>query len=609
MASFVLQSDTVQGRDNSVIANLADSIPARIARRATIAPNHIAIVDGKAQLTYGEIERQSDLLAARLQEAGAGQEHCIGLFLERSAQFIVAALAVMKSGAAYVPLDSSNPADRVGAILADAGALVLLTDSHKVQSLPAGPWRVIEVDIPDKPGSITFTKFETDPKSLAYVIYTSGSTGHPKGVEITHASLSNLIDWHQMAFKVTATDRASQVAGLGFDAAVWEIWPYLTAGASLHIADEFTRRSSQALRDWIVAEKITISFVPTTIAEQLLRASWPADTALRTLLTGGDTLHRRPVAELPFLVVNNYGPTECTVVATSGIVSPDGDACAPPSIGRPIANATALILDDALRAVAPGEEGELCIGGALVGRGYRNLPELTANRFVTYLSASGELARIYRTGDRARLLENGDIAFRGRLDDQVKIRGFRIELGEIVTSLNRFDGIEASAVSVRDIGDAGPTLVAYIVPDRDAQPTAKQLHEFLAARLPDYMIPAFFVSILELPMTANGKVDSSALPPPCVDNLLPDHVAANEAPRERNGLQQQISALVASLLGRPSIDADDNFFMLGGHSMLGVQLVARIRDDFGVKLTLRQLFTAPTVADLSTEVARLTKSQ
>jgi len=608
MASFVLQSDTEPGRESSV-SHLADSIPARIACRAATAPNHLAIMDGKTQLTYGEIERQSDLLAARLQEAGAGHERCIGLFLERSAKFIVAALAVMKSGAAYVPLDSSNPAVRVAAILADAGAIVLLTDSHKVQNLRAGPWRVIEFELSDKPGSIAFTKFETDPKSLAYVIYTSGSTGQPKGVEIAHASLSNLVAWHQSAFEVTAADRASQVAGCGFDAAVWEIWPYLTAGASLHIADELTRRSPQALRDWIVAQKITISFAPTAIAEQLLRASWPAETALRTLLTGGDTLHRWPAPELPFLLVNNYGPTECTVVATSGIVSPDGDAGGQPSIGRPIANATALILDDALRPVAPGEAGELCIGGALVGRGYRNRPELTANRFVTYLSASGELARIYRTGDRARILENGDIAFLGRLDDQVKIRGYRIELGEIVASLNRFAGIEASAVSVQDIGDAGPTLIAYVVPACDARLTAQELREFLAASLPDYMLPAFFVSILELPMTTNGKLDTSALPPPCADNLLPDRVAAKEVPSERNGLQQQISALVASLLGRPSIDADDNFFMVGGHSMLGVQLVARIRDVFGVKLTLRQLFTAPTVADLSTEVARLTKSQ
>ncbi len=609
MGSFVLHSEPFPERENSAIGSPADSIPARIARHAAATPNHTAIVDGSARLTYGEIERQSNLLAARLHEAGAGQDRCIGLLLERSARFIVAALAVMKSGAAYVPLDPTTPVDRVAAILGDAGAIVLLTDSRMASSLPAGPWRVMELDIPAKISPIPLTKVEPDPKSLAYVIYTSGSTGQPKGVEITHASLCNLIDWHQSAFAVTAADRASQVAGLGFDAAVWEIWPYLTLGASLHIADELTRRSSQALRDWIVAEKITICFVPTALAEQLLQTSWPPETALRRLLTGGDTLHRRPVAGLPFFVVNNYGPTECTVVATSGIVSPDGDAGSQPSIGRPIANATALILDDALRAVVPGEEGELCVAGALVGRGYHNRPELTASRFVTYLSAAGESLRIYRTGDRARLLENGDIAFLGRIDDQVKIRGYRIELGEIVVSLNRCAGIEASVISVRDIGDAGPTLVAYVVPASDARLTAPELRDFLAARLPEYMVPPFFVSIPQLPMTVNGKLDTSALPAPGTDNLLPDRVAANHGPSERNGFQQQISELVASLLGRPSIEADDNFFMVGGHSMLGVQLVARIRDVFGVKLTLRQLFSAPTVAGLSTEVARLTKPQ
>lgn len=595
------------GRGSSVIAHRAGSIPARIGGRAIATPNQIAVVDGMARLTYAEIEHQSDLLAARLQEAGAGQDRCIGLFLERSAQFIVAALAVIKSGAAYVPLDPSTPADRVATILTDAGAIVLLTNSRHAESLPAGAWRVIQLDLPDKRGPLAFSQFEIDPKSLAYVIYTSGSTGQPKGVEISHESLGNLIDWHQSAFDVTPADRASQVASLGFDAAVWEIWPYLTAGASLHIADELTRRSPQALRDWIIAEKITIGFVPTALAEQLTWMSWPTETVLRMLLTGGDTLHRRPPADLPFVLVNNYGPTECTVVATSGVVSPDGDASGPPSIGRPITNATALILDDALRTVVPGETGELCLGGALVGRGYRNRPELTASQFVTYAPALGEPLRIYRTGDRARLLENGEIAFLGRLDDQVKIRGYRIELGEIVTSLNRFPAIKTSIVAVRDIGDGGPALVAYVVPAGDARLTESDLREFLAARLPDYMVPALFVSIPELPMMTNGKPDKAALPAPCAGNLMPNKFAVSSAPGESDGLQQQVSSLVASMLGRPSIEADEDFFMLGGHSMLGVELVSRIRDTFGVKLTLRQLFTAPTVAALSTEIARLTK--
>ncbi len=308
-------------------------------------------------------------------------------------------------------------------------------------------------------------------------------------------------------------------------------------------------------------------------------------------------------------MVNNYGPTECTVVATSGVVTPDGDADGRPSIGRPIANATALILDDTLRPVAPGEVGELCIGGALVGRGYRNQHALTANRFVTYVSAAGESVRIYRTGDRARMLENGEIAFLGRLDDQVKIRGYRIEPGEIVECLNSLAGVEASLVAVHDVADAGPSLVAYVVPVCDARLTSADLRDHLATHLPDYMIPAYFISIPALPVMVNGKLDKSALPAPTTDNLLPDRPLISDASTEDSSLQQQISALVASLLGRPSIAAEDNFFMVGGHSMLGVQLVARIRDVFGVKLTLRQLFSAPTVAGLAVEIARLTKPQ
>src|SRR5262249_47193247 len=272
----------------------------------------------------------------------------VGLFLERSASFVVAALATLKTGAAYLPLDSSTPADRAASILADAGAPLLLTHRGKTRGWAPGPWRVLEIDGPDAtplptPPARHATRLpgEPAPASLAYVVYTSGSTGRPKGVEITHANLRNLMEWHQAAFRVTAADRASQVAGLGFDAAVWEIWPHLTAGASVHFADEVTRRSPQMLRDWLVAERLTISFVPTLLAEQLLHASWPASTALRTMLTGADTLHQRPPAGLPFVLVNNYGPTECTVVATSGTVVPDtGEG--QPSIGRPIANTRAL---------------------------------------------------------------------------------------------------------------------------------------------------------------------------------------------------------------------------------------------------------------------------
>jgi len=593
-----------------VIAHKLRSIAARIAAHAAAAPNNIAVTDSQSHLTYADLDRRSSALAALLRQAGAAQDCCVGVLVERSSAFVIAALAIMKSGAAYLPIDASTPVDRIATILADAETIALLTSSSQARTLPPGVWHVIELDGADDVPAAAIEDFKVDPSSLAYVIYTSGSTGQPKGVEITHASLCNLVEWHLSAFDVTTNDRASQVANFGFDAAGWEIWPYLAAGANVLIVDDVTRRSPETLRDWIVSEKITIGFVPTAIAEQLIRMNWPAESDLRVLLTGGDMLRNRPIPGLPFAVINNYGPTECTVVATSGLVAPEGDAEGTPSIGRPIPNALAFVLDDESRPVAPGQPGELCLGGAIVGRGYRNRRELTARQFVEYAPEGGQSLRVYRTGDRARLLENGEVAYLGRMDDQVKVRGYRIELGEIAAHLNRFPGVEASIAAVRDAGTSSAALVAYVVAARDAQLSATKLREFLTRSLPDYMIPALFVSIAQMPVTVNGKLDKAALPEATADKLLNDasvNGVSNGVVAEANGMQRRISALVASILGRPSIDANENFFMLGGHSMLGVELVARIRDTFGVKLTLRQLFTAPTVAALSNEVARLAK--
>ena len=583
-------------------AGTAASIGARIALHAASVPDRVAVADGGVSFSFAVLDRRASRLATLLTDAGAGPERCVGLLFERSADFVVAALAVLKTGAAYLPIDSATPADRAAFMLSDAEAPLLLTHRRKVHDCPRGDWRIIEIDDLDLPARES-VPVESDPESLAYVIYTSGSSGRPKGVEISHANLLNLIDWHVAAFSVTPADRASQVAGLGFDAAVWEIWPHLAAGASLHIADEVTRRSPQTLRDWLVAQRITISFVPTVLAEQMLHADWPADTSLRMLLTGADVLHRRPATGLPFTLVNNYGPTECTVVATSGVVAPSPNGDGPPSIGHPISNTVALVLDEHLWPVRDGEPGELCLGGALVGRGYRNQPELTASRFVSHSPTPGQSLRVYRTGDRALRLPNGEIAFLGRLDEQIKIRGYRIEPGEIVAALHRYPGVQASAVVALDSAN-GLALTAYIVAAGNARLTASDLREFLAAHMPDYMIPTQLVKLAALPTTANGKLDRAALPAPRADNLLPNREQAT-APSATNSVQPKIAALVASLLDQPTVAADDNFFMIGGHSMLGVQLVARIRELFGVKLTLRQLFGAPTVAGLSAEVARL----
>ena len=495
---------------------------------------------------------------------------------------------------------------RAGYILQDARVRVVVAQPETARMLPAGDWETVVVD-PRAGDLATYSSagpsVSVTADNLAYVIYTSGSTGRPKGVEISHASLLNLVCWHQQAFQVTAEDRATLLTSPGFDAAVWETWPYLAAGASLHLPEESARVSPEILRDWLVDNGITISFAPTVIAERLLRLSWPERTALRRLLTGADTLSSRPPSNLPFRFFNNYGPTECTVAATSGEVTPGNDPGngngEPPSIGRPIGNTEAWILDSDLRPVEDGIPGELCISGAGLARGYRNRPDLTAERFVPNPSDGGR--RIYRTGDRARRLPDGQIAFMGRLDSQIKIRGFRIEPAEIVMALNRYPGVTESAVIAREEIPGEKRLVAYIVPAPSAAVTESALTVYLRETLPEYMIPTAFVSLDALPLTSHGKLDREALP--TLVSAISQEGREYIAPR--TPVEERLAAILGSLMGLERVSIHENFFLLGGHSLLGTQVIARARDAFGIELPLRSLFDAPTVADLSSEIERL----
>jgi len=489
-------------------------------------------------------------------------------------------------------------------MLDDAQAPVLITSRRLAQRLPAANRQVVFLDAPE----IATRRDDATPVSvaqddLAYVIYTSGSTGQPKGVEITHAGLANLVSWHTQAFSVSATDRASQVAGLGFDATVWELWPYLAVGASVHFADEEVRNSAELLWEWLLAQGISIGFVPTPLAEGLLGLSlkWPRKTALRILLTGGDTLHHYPPPRLPFLLINNYGPTECTVVATSGPVSPNRLPTTLPPIGRPIANAQVYLLDEHLEPVAAGTPGEIHIGGAGLARGYHNRPQFTAERFIHNPFSEEPGSRLYKTGDMGRLLPDGQIAFLGRLDDQIKIRGYRIEPDEIVSALNRHPEIRASVVVAREESPGEKRLVAYVVLDAGSRPTHTALRDFLRDFLPEYMIPAGFVRIDALPVTPHGKIDRVALPEPGPANTLQDEASAALCTET----EERVAEIVGELLGLETVGVDDNFFLLGGHSLLGAQLVARLRETFGVEITLRSLFEAPTVAALAEEVDRV----
>jgi len=581
-----------------------ECVPQLVAAQAATTPNAVAVTHGNLSLTYKELDQRADRLAHFLHALGVGPDVVVGIYLNRSPAMIVAALAIFKAGGAYLPLDPSYPKERLTFLLKDAQALVLVTGQCMLDTLSERPERVVVLDPQGQFAPIQTAEppiLKAKMKDLAYLIYTSGSTGQPKGVEVTHGGLLNLVRWHQRAFRVTPADRASQLSALGFDAAVWELWPYLVAGASIHLPDGVTTDQPEAIRDWIVSQGITISFLATPLAERLMTLEWPAKTSLRTMLTGADTLHHYPPRKLRFQLVNNYGPTECTVVATSGTVLPIEHPDRLPTIGRPIDNLQIHILNENMQQVPDGEAGEIYIGGPSVARGYRNRPDLTAERFILDPFSPEMGARLYKTGDLARYLPDGQIAFLGRVDEQIKIRGFRIEPAEIVKVLDEHPAVQSSIVVAREVAPGDKRLVAYFVPAPRAQSTHTEMRNFLAGRLPEYLVPATFVKLEAMPLNPSGKVDRATLPAPNAENTLRDNVFV--APR--NPIEERLAAILAPLLGLDKVSMEDNFFLLGGHSLLGTQLIARVRDAFGIELTLRTLFDAPTVARLSAQVEML----
>jgi amino acid adenylation domain-containing protein len=572
-------------------------------------PHATALSSGQSQLSYRELDRAANQLAGHLKALGVTSTSVVPILLERSFEQITAALAVMRAGAAYLPMDTAWPDQRIRAILKDSEAEIFIAPFDLAGRLETGLRSVctardsaaIEAATPISDDEAT----QLAEDSLAYLIYTSGSTGTPKGVEITHANLMNLIEWHLEAYSVTPEDRASHIAGLGFDAAVWEIWPYLAAGACVQLPgpmDELIRSSPAHLLRWLHDGHITHCFVPTALAEPLIQSEWPDTTLLRYLLTGGDALRENPIPGLPFTVVNNYGPTECTVVSTFGVVTPD--APTPPPIGHAIRGASAYVLDEHRQPVTHGDIGELYVGGASVGRGYRNLPDQTAAAFLPDPFSEVPGARMYRTGDIVAALPDGQLAFHGRRDTQEKIRGQRMELDEINALLRQCDGVLFSSVSTCKDSSGEKQLVAYVLPDESAVPSSRALQEHLSQYLSAAMVPALFVRLKTMPLNTSGKLDLSLLPAPTEENTLGD--SEEQVSREpASELEEAVLATVHGLLGSTSCGIDDDFFLSGGHSLLGAQLVTRIRTTYGVELTLRDLFEAPTAALLAQKVEEL----
>uniref|UniRef100_UPI00210B8173 non-ribosomal peptide synthetase n=1 Tax=Massilia sp. YIM B04103 TaxID=2963106 RepID=UPI00210B8173 len=568
--------------------------------QAQWTPDAVAAEYCGQSLSYRALNEEANRLAHHLRAKGARPDALIALFLERSLEMVVAMLAVLKAGAAYTPLDTAWPQERIDHMLADAAPLLVLTQPHLRPQLkdqpvldlmdPLALWREQSAANPARGAG------GLQPGHLAYVLYTSGSTGTPKGVQIEHRGLTNVISWHCEHLPLVPGERSSALSGVAFDASSWEIWPPLCMGATLVLAPADTAGDALRLLEWWQQQDLQTSFLTTALAEMALERMRHGDSriqrSLRTLLIGGEQQKMTPDANLPFEVINNYGPTETTILVTSGRSLPQDKV---KHIGRPLANTAIYILDRFGQLVPPGAPGEIFIGGAGVARGYLNQETQTRERFLPDPFAGTADARMYKTGDLGRWLADGSIEFLGRNDQQVKLRGLRIELGEIESQLLRQPGVREAVVVVREDHPGDRRLVAYLVASGE-ESDSQRLREALSRQLPDYMVPAAYMRLDALPLTLNGKIDKRALPAP------EDAAYARrgyEAPQ--GATETALARIWAELLQLERVGRQDHFFELGGHSLLALHLIERMRHE-QLHVDSRVLFSHPTLAALARAV-------
>ncbi len=573
---------------------LHDLFETQVAR----TPDAVALVFNEERLTYQELNRRANQLAHQLRSLGVGPEVLVGILLERSVEMIVGILGVLKAGGAFVPIDPSYPQERIEFMLADAGLSILLTQQSLRKTLTPKQLICLDSDwstiakLPDED-----LPAATTPDNLAYAIYTSGSTGQPKGVLIQHRGVSNLAFAQRDAFGVSAESRVLQFASISFDAAVSEIFKALLTGATLCLAKPESLMPVDPLLQLLRTQQITTVTLPPSVWAVLPSDKLPS---LQTAISAGEACSPHLVASWGrdgrrFL--NAYGPTEVTVCATiSNALEGDGR----PPIGRAIANAQVHVLDANLRPVPIGVVGELYVGGAGLARGYLNRAALTAERFVPDPFSDQPGSRLYRTGDLGRYWSDGNLEYVGRVDQQVKVRGFRIELGEIESALVQHPSIRDAVVVAREDTPGDKRLVAYLITEPDKTSDVSQWRAWLLRKLPEYMVPAVFVSLQEFPRTPNGKVDRRALPAP--DASRPEQSEAYIAPRDQ--LEQFLVDLWQRTLGLKQIGVKDNFFDSGGNSLKGAVLINRLQELLGEYVYVVAIFDAPTVAELANYLRR-----
>ena len=576
-------------------------------------PDAVAISDEGRELSYRELNERSNQLAHVLRELGVGSESLVAICLGRSLEMIVGMLGILKAGGAYLPMDPGYPAERLGFMLEDAQAQVLLTSRSlypKLQETGATAvyvdrnWENVERYSTSAAASLV------GPTNLAYIIYTSGSTGKPKGVLVEHAGMVNLVYQHRELYGTREGIRISQTANASFDSMGSEIWPALLSGATLCIAPDEVRADAELLQRWLIEQGITIASTTTLIAERLLALAWSEqDAAVRVLRFGGERFRGSARdRHYPFRVYNEYGPTEDTVWTTvAEVTDQDGNES---NIGRAIANHRVYVLDENQNPVPVGEAGELCIGGIGLARGYLNRPELTAEKFIINPFSNDKTERLYRTGDLVRYLPEGNLAFLGRIDDQLKIRGYRIEPGEIEVVLNQHPIVRECVVIARENARGDRRLLAYVVACRELeteaanvpewrpmlhdnlnQQLAPRLRSHLSDKLPNYMVPSGFVFLDQLPLTPNGKIDRRALPEP--------RLSANEFIEPQLALHCKLAKIWQDVLAVERIGLEDDFFELGGDSLTAVCLANRLREIAGDQASVALILRASTIAQLA----------
>jgi amino acid adenylation domain-containing protein len=573
--------------------------------QAERTPDAVALVFEDGQLSYRELNAKANRLAHHLRSLGVGPETIVGICMDRSFLMVAALLGIMKAGGAYLPLDPDYPLERLAFMLEDASVRVILAQQSLIEYLPETPARLVRVDTD---WDQIARQSEANPQSvstadnLIYYIYTSGSTGRPKGAMLAHRGVCNCLLWMQREHELVESDRVLFKAPLNFDASVWELfWPLMT-GASVVLARPGEHRDSAYLVQLIAQQKITTAhFVPSMFQIFLEEKGVEACHALRRVICGGEALSiasvERFFERLNAELHNYYGPTETSIGSIDWTCQREYRRLTVP-IGRPIANTQIYLLDSHLRPVPVGVPGELYTGGVGLARGYLNRPALTAEKFLPDPFSQSPGARLYRSGDVARYLPDGNIEFLGRIDHQVKIRGLRLELGEIESVLDHHHAVRDAVVIVREDVPGDKRLVAYVVPQPSSNVTGSDLRGYLKEKLPDYMIPSAFVMLDEMPLTPNIKIDRNALPVP--DVTRPAMLKEYASPRTPT--EEILAGIWAEVLNIERIGVHDNFFELGGHSLLATQVMSRVRESFQLELPLRRLFEFPMVAELARSI-------